>query len=100
METKIEAKAREQGADELLKCLYARLGSGLKVLLTCMDTAQRMSAMPMHVSRIFTPLPRLAYRLFSASSAPCSLAFASIFVSILTPKCIHELRFLIKSFIG
>ena len=36
METKIEAKASEQGADEALKSLYASLGSGVKILLTCM----------------------------------------------------------------
>ena len=33
METKIEAKASEQGADEALKSLYASLGSGVKILL-------------------------------------------------------------------
>ena len=39
METKIEAKASEQGADEALKSLYASLGSGVKILLTCMGIA-------------------------------------------------------------
>lgn len=39
MDTKIEAKASEQGADEALKSLYASVGSGLKTLLTCVGIA-------------------------------------------------------------
>lgn len=39
MNTKIEAKASEQGADEALKSLYANVGSGLKALLVCVGIA-------------------------------------------------------------
>lgn len=39
MDTKIEAKASEQGADEALKTLYGRVGTGAMIFLSLLGLA-------------------------------------------------------------